>query len=70
MTVLTIIEIVITLFHIPKNILVPILLGISLTKAGLVAAYYMHLRYEKPIYTIIFLTPALFAVFLILTLAA
>ncbi len=70
LTVLTIIEIAIPLLGIAKNVQVPSLLAISFTKAGLVAAYYMHLRYEKPIYTLIFITPALFAVFLIATLAA
>jgi caa(3)-type oxidase subunit IV len=50
-------------------VIVPILLAVAFVKAGLVAAYYMHLRYEKWIYTAIFITPALFAVFLIFTLA-
>jgi len=45
------------------------LLAIAFVKAGLVAAYYMHLRYEHWVYTVIFVTPALFAVFLIFTLA-
>lgn len=70
LTVVTVVEIVITLFHLPKEFLVPVLLGMSFAKAALVAAYYMHLRYEKPLYTIVFVTPALFAVFLIFVLAA
>ncbi len=69
LTIATIFEVVVTLFHLPQNIIVPILLAIAFVKAGLVAAYYMHLRYEKWIYTAIFITPALFAVFLIFTLA-
>lgn len=69
LTIATIFEIVVTLFHLPKSFLVPLLLAIAFVKAGLVAAYYMHLRYEKWIYTAIFITPALFAVFLIFTLA-
>jgi cytochrome c oxidase subunit 4 len=64
------VEIAITLFHLPKSFLVPALLAMSFAKAALVAAYYMHLRYEKLMYTIIFITPALFAVFLIFVLAA
>ncbi|MCS7087376.1 MAG: cytochrome C oxidase subunit IV family protein [Thermoflexales bacterium] len=69
LTLCTIVEIALPLLHIERSVLVPLLLGISFTKAGLVAAYYMHLRYEPPIYTAIFLAPALFAGFLILTLA-
>jgi cytochrome c oxidase subunit 4 len=70
LTVITVVEIAITLFHLPKSFLVPALLAMSFAKAALVAAYYMHLRYEKLMYTIIFITPALFAVFLIFVLAA
>jgi cytochrome c oxidase subunit 4 len=70
LTIATILEVVVTLFHLPKNILVLILMAIAFVKAGLVAAYYMHLRYEHWIYTAIFITPALFAVFLIFILVA
>ena len=42
----------------------PLLLALSLVKAGLVALYYMHLRYEKPIYGVVFVTPAIMAVLL------
>ena len=70
LTIVTVVEIAITLFHLPKSFLVPTLLAMSFAKAALVAAYYMHLRYEKLLFTIIFITPALFAVFLIFVLAA
>lgn len=70
LTVATIFEIAVTLFNLPKSFIVPVLLAVAFVKAGLVAAYYMHLRYEKWIYTAIFVTPALFAVFLIFTLAS
>lgn len=68
LTVLTIVEIVITLFNLPKSLIVPFLLAVSFTKAMLVAAYYMHLRYERWLYTAVFLAPASFAVFLIAVL--
>ncbi len=68
LTLFTVFEIVVTLFHVPKNVIVPILIAIALVKASLVAMYYMHLRYEKVIYTIIFVTPTLFAVLLITVL--
>ncbi len=70
LTLITIVEIAITLLHLPKTFLVPALLAMSFAKAALVAAYYMHLRYEKLLYTLVFVTPALFAVFLIFVLAA
>ncbi len=37
----------------------------ALVKASLVAMYYMHLRYEKILYTLIFVTPTLFAILLV-----
>lgn len=70
LAVVTVVEIVVTLFRLPKDFIVPVLLAMSFAKAALVAAYYMHLRYEKPMFTIVFITPALFAVFLIFVLAA
>jgi cytochrome c oxidase subunit 4 len=70
LTIATIFEVVVTLFNLPKEVIVPLLVAIAFVKAGLVAAYYMHLRYEHWIYTVIFITPALFAAFLIFTLVA
>ena len=70
LTIATIVEIAITVLKVPKDVLVPILLAMSFAKAGLVAAYYMHLRYEKWIYTAVFVAPALFAVFLIVVLSS
>lgn len=67
----TIIEVGLTLMPgIPHQDIVPALLGLSFVKAALVALYYMHLRYEKWIYGLIFVTPAAFAVFLIIVLLA
>jgi caa(3)-type oxidase subunit IV len=42
---------------------------ISLIKATLVAMYYMHLKFDSVIYTLLFLMPVLFAVFLVGILA-
>ncbi len=68
LTLFTVFEILVTLFNVPKNVIVPILIAIALVKASLVAMYYMHLRYEKVLYTLIFVTPTLFAVLLITVL--
>jgi caa(3)-type oxidase subunit IV len=67
LAVLTAIEIVMSI-SIPGTAKNAPLLAISLVKAGLVALYYMHLRYEKPIYGFIFVAPAIFGVLLALIL--
>jgi caa(3)-type oxidase subunit IV len=65
----TVIEVSITLLAgIPRTTAVPLLLSISFVKASLVALYYMHLRYEKAIYGLVFVAPAAFAIFLITVL--
>ena len=70
LTIATVVEIAITVLKIPKDVLVPVLLALSFAKASLVAAYYMHLRYEKWIYTAVFIAPTLFAIFLIMVLSS
>lgn len=65
----TVVEVAATLLGVPRHLLVPALLAISFVKAGLVALYFMHLRYEKVIYGAIFVTPALFAILLMAVLA-
>ncbi|MCS7059953.1 MAG: cytochrome C oxidase subunit IV family protein [Anaerolineae bacterium] len=69
LTIATVIEVALAIVPgIPHQSVVPVLLALSFVKASLVALYYMHLRYEKPIYGLIFVTPAAFAVFLIVVL--
>jgi cytochrome c oxidase subunit 4 len=65
LTLFTLLEVGVTLIGLPKSSIVPPLLAIALVKATLVAMYYMHLRYEKIIFTLIFVTPTLFALFFI-----
>ena len=44
-------------------------LGIATVKATLIAVYFMHLRYDKPFHTIVFVSSLLFVgLFLALTL--
>jgi cytochrome c oxidase subunit 4 len=40
-------------------------LGIALVKAGLVVLYFMHLRYDRPLYAVIFITALVFVVLFI-----
>ena len=60
----TLLEIVITVFKMPRPAAVPLLLGLSFVKASLVALYFMHLRYEKFIYGFAFVVPSLMALLL------
>jgi cytochrome c oxidase subunit IV len=70
LTITTIIEIGVSFVALPEDLLNPLLMAMSFVKATLVAAYYMHLRYEKWYYTAIFIVPAMFAVFLIVVVLA
>ena len=45
--------------NVSRQILTPIFILLSLGKATLVAAFYMHLRDDSRFYTIIFILPAL-----------
>jgi len=66
--VLTVIEVAI--FYIPalKGILVPTLLGLSALKFALVAAFYMHLKFDHRLFSWLFVVPMFFAVAVILAL--
>lgn len=46
--VITVIEIAFAYRHLPVALMLTLLMGLSLVKAGLIMAYFMHLRYEKP----------------------
>jgi cytochrome c oxidase subunit IV len=44
---LTLIEVILAYFQVPLNIMLTILMGLSLIKAALIIAYFMHLRFER-----------------------
>ncbi len=48
----------------PRPLLISVLLAVAVSKASLIALYYMHLRYESKLLTLIFVVPLLFAVML------
>lgn len=48
-----------------KSILIVVLVALALVKAGLVAAFFMHLKFEKKTFVIIVCFPLLLAVVLI-----
>lgn len=64
--VLTIIEVAIAQVGIPYTMLVILLVALALVKAGLVAVYFMHLKYEARFLSIIAYTPLVVASILIL----
>jgi len=52
---LTMIEVVLAYVQVPLTLMLTILIGLSLIKAALILAYFMHLRYERMslVYTLI-----------------
>lgn len=61
LALMTAVELVLGLnyFLVPRNLLTPIFLAGALIKASLVAAFYMHLKYDTKFYTYIFVIPVL-----------
>ena len=65
---LTILEIAVIYMPIARFIIVILLVGFALSKAALVAMYFMHLRFERLTLGVIAITPLILCVFLILML--
>jgi len=65
---LTIAEVAVAYTHMPKLIMVILLVGMAFTKAAMVALYFMHLKFERSTLTLIALTPLILCVFLSLML--
>jgi len=66
---LTIIEIAVIYMPVAKLVIVILLVGLALSKAALVALYFMHLKFERLTLGVIALTPLVLCVFLILMLS-
>jgi cytochrome c oxidase subunit 4 len=45
--VLTVIEVFLAYIHVPLTIMLTLLIGLSLIKAAMIVAYFMHLRFER-----------------------
>jgi cytochrome c oxidase subunit IV len=65
---LTIIEIAVIYMPLTKFVIGVLLVVMALTKAALVAMYFMHLKFERVTLGIIALTPLILCIFLILML--
>ena len=65
---LTVVEVAITFFGLPKIVLGAILVVLAVWKASLVAFHFMHLKFERKTLTIVALVPFILCVFLLLML--
>ena len=59
--VLTMIEIFVSRIPLHKTAIVLALVGLAVLKAALVAMFYMHLKFEKVLLTVIALSPLIFS---------
>jgi cytochrome c oxidase subunit IV len=57
---LTLVELAAVLVHLPRGLLVFLLLTMALMKAALIIAYFMHLRYERLSLVYAVVTPMFF----------
>jgi len=67
LAVITALEVGVTYLPVPR---VPVLVPLALIKAGLVALFYMHLKYDRRVFGLVFLAGLLMGVGLILSLLA
>jgi len=65
---LTVLEIAVIYMPMARAIIVILLVGMAISKATLVALYFMHLKFERRTLGVIALTPFILCVFLILML--
>jgi len=65
LAVLTVVEIGVTYLPIPR---IPVLVPLALLKAALVAMFYMHLRFDRRIFTTLFVFGILIGVGLLISL--
>ncbi len=65
---LTIIEVGVIFLPIAKLLIAILLVGLALTKAALVAMYFMHLKFERRTLAVVAITPLLLCVLLVFAL--
>ena len=68
LTVLTVAEILVYYVSFLQSVLVPLLLFLSFCKFYLVAGYYMHLRFDSRVYSVLFVFPLMLAVLILFSL--
>lgn len=71
LAIITGVEIILATVSLSRQVLTITFLALSLAKAALVAAFFMHLRSDSKLYTYIFILPAvMFILFALLTVAS
>jgi cytochrome c oxidase subunit 4 len=65
---LTIAEVAVIFMGLPRLVLVILLVGLAISKAALVAMYFMHLKFERRTLALIAVTPLLLCVLLVFAL--
>jgi cytochrome c oxidase subunit 4 len=65
---LTILEVAVVYMPIAKMVIAIVLVTLAVTKAALVAMYFMHLKFERRTLALVALSPFVLCVFLILML--
>lgn len=65
---LTVSEVAVIYLGLPKLALVILLVGLAISKAALVAMYFMHLRFERLTLALIAMTPLLLCLLLVFAL--
>lgn len=68
LAVLTVIEVGFAELGVAEGLHVAVLMGLATLKAGLVVAYYMHLKYDPPIFTWVFVVPVLMGIAVVISL--
>lgn len=68
LSLLTVVEIGVIFLPIAKLLIAILLVGLAITKAALVAMYFMHLRFERRTLAVIAVTPMLLCVLLVFAL--
>ena len=63
---LTAVEVFLAYKHLPLTTMLVLLLGLSLVKAAMIIAYFMHLRYEKASLTWMLMPPLVICIVLMM----
>ncbi len=67
LVVLTAIEVAVTYLPVPR---IPVLVPLAIAKAALVVLWYMHLKFDRRVFSVIFLIGVLMGVSLIISMIA
>ncbi len=68
LVIFTVLEVGITKLPVPRFPMAIVLIGLAMTKALLVAMYYMHLKFERGVLILIAISPFITAIILVLAL--